>query len=271
MSRAPAPRRRRRPPPPPPIEENALARFGLDHRQQRILTIIAVAAGVIIAAVVLTYAFASLGGDVRAVQSDSGSGVGQDRPSAYQGWASTKVFAPIAKREADTRPLTAKEVFGGKTLKAGKITLKLAGSTLDQSCAAAVWGTPLVDLLNAGECAQAVRGIYTSADNRYVAQYTLFNLRDTEAADTLVRELETKHRAGWALALTSGRAALPADGHTEASGHAMGHYAGLVWIARKDGAEPEKGDDLVTLSLAVRGAEKAVYRRIVAASATPTQ
>ena len=45
----------------------------------------------------------------------------------------------------------------------------------------------------------------------------------------------------------------------------MGHYAGLVWIGRADGAEPGARDDFVSLGLTVRGAEKAVFRRVVAA------
>ncbi|RBQ20387.1 hypothetical protein DP939_11405 [Spongiactinospora rosea] len=284
MSRAPARRRRRtapprrtpppaprRTPPPPPLEENALARWGLDHRQQRILTIIAVTAGVIIAAVALTYAITGLGGGVSAGETESATSPVQARPDAYHGWASTPVFAPIAARTADARALTVKEVFGQKTLKAGKISLKLVATKLDGDCAAAAWGAPLTERLAAGECNQALRGLYASADNRYVAQYTLFNLRDTEAANTLVNDLETLHRGGWAAALPAERAAMPRDGHTEASGHAMGHYAGLVWIGRGDGAEPAASDDFVTLSLAVRGVEKSVYRRIVAASGTPTQ
>ena len=85
---------------------------------------------------------------------------------------------------------------------------------------------------------QAARGIYTSSDGRYVAQYTLLNLRDTASADALVQTLTTLHRGGWVQILETDKAVFPVGGHTEGSGHAMGHYAGLVWYGRADGADP---------------------------------
>jgi hypothetical protein len=264
-------RKRRRP---PPTEENALARFGINHGQERWIKIITVAVSVVIGAVALTVAVTSLGGGgVSVGESGSPSEVRQARPEAYQGWRSPKLFAPIATRETDAKALSTKEVFG-KTLKSGNITLKLASSRLDDGCASVVWGEFLTGKLAEAECDQALRGLYLSADKRYVAQYTLFNLRDTQAADGLVEALKTEHRGGWVQALPAAKAALPPEGYTEASGHAMGHYAGLVWMARADGAELTPADDFVTLSLAVRGAEKAVYRRVVAVtgpSAKPSQ
>ncbi|MBG0829585.1 hypothetical protein HS041_17600 [Planomonospora sp. ID67723] len=237
---------------------------GLTQGQQKLV----VAGGSVIAAVAALVVFmlvvSAIGNDFVPERAGTSATGTEPRPDTYKGWASSKVFAPIAQRTADPDPLTLKDVFAEKTLKEGRVTLKLAGTKLDADCAAAVWGQALADRLAQGGCTQVLRGLYTSADGRYVAQYTLFNLRDTASADALVTSLTTLHRGGWPLALDSGQAVFPAGGHTEASGHAMGHYAGLVWIGRADGADPDAKDDFVSLALTVRGPEKAVFRRVVA-------
>ncbi|GAA4226418.1 hypothetical protein GCM10023075_26830 [Streptosporangium album] len=244
-----------------------LEEWGLSRGQQRLLVIIASVAGVLVAAVVLTFVVGSLGNDFVPQRATAAAISTQPRPDAYKGWVSPKLFAPIAQSKADPAPLTLKDIFAERVLKEGKITLKLAaGTKLDADCSVAVWGQGLVDQLAQSGCTQAARGVYASADGRYVAQYTLLNLRDTASADALVQSLTALHRGGWTNPLESGRARFPADGYTEASGHAMGHYAGLVWIGRTDGAEPGPKDDFVSLSLAVRGAEKVVFRRVVAAT-----
>lgn len=246
-----------------------LEEWGLTLTQQRLVLVFGSLAGVLVAALALTLAISAIGNDFvpeRATASVIGT---EPRPDVYKGWPSSKVFAPIAESKADPKPLTVKDLFA-KTLKEGRITLRLAGAPrLETDCSAAIWGQGLADLLTQGGCTQVARGLYTSADGRYIAQYTMFNLRDTASADTLANTLTTLHRGGWVRPLETPRAAFPAGGHTEASGHAMGHYAGLVWIGRADGAEPGPRDDFVSLSLTLRATEKAIFRRIVAASPAP--
>jgi len=240
-----------------------LEEWGLTRAQQRLLLVLGSVAGVLVAAVALTLAISAIGNDFvpeRATASVIGT---EPRPDVYRGWSSSKVFAPIAESKADPAPLTVKDLFAARTLKEGRVTLKLAGTRLEADCTLATWGQDLADLLVRGGCTQVARGLYVSADGRHVAQYTLFNLRDTASADTLVNTLTTLHRGGWVRPLQVARAAFPAGGHTEASGHAMGHYAGLVWLGRADGAEPAPRDDFVSLTLTVRGVEKAIFRRIV--------
>lgn len=239
---------------------------GLSQLQQRLLVAVASVVGVLAAAVALTFAITTLGNDFVPERATAAAISTQPRPDLYRGWGSPKLFAPIARSDADPAPLTLKDVFADKTLKEGRITLKLADTRLDADCSAAVWGRELVDRLVQAGCTQVARGAYRSADGRYVAQYTLLNLRDTASADALVESLTSGHRGGWVRAPEPGRVVFPVGGHTEASGHAMGHYAGLVWIGRADGADPGAKDDFVSLSLAVRGAEKAVFRRVVAAA-----
>ena len=244
-----------------------LAELGLTESQQRTLLGIAGGAAVLAIAVVLTVMVARLAELSEPPRAAAGEGLRIDlaRPDDYQGWPSLEQFAPIADRKNDPEPISAEEIFAVKTLKNGKITLRLVERRTDKDCSVALWGDDLLARLPETGCTQAVRGLYRSADGRYVAQYTLFNMSGVAAANGFVELLTTMHRGGWVRPLESRAAVFPADGYTEASGHAMGHFAGFVWVGRADGAEPTARDDFVALSLAVRQAEKAVFTRVVAA------
>ncbi|MFC4532893.1 hypothetical protein [Sphaerisporangium dianthi] len=248
------------------FEVDALSERGLTQRQQRLL----LGAGTVVAVLVggfgLTAVVSTLG--VSDPPADEGSSaadaIGLLSPDDYQAWPSPKLFAPIGDRKADQAPLRAEEVFSVKTVRSGKLTLKLADRRLD-ACAPAMWGGSVLAKLGETGCTQAVRGLYLSADRRYVAQYTLFNMADAAAAGGFVQQMSTLYRGGgWVRPLESKAAAFPQDGYSEASGHVMGHYAGFVWVARTDGQEATPKDDFVSLALGARAAEKAVYRRVVA-------
>ncbi|SDG80308.1 hypothetical protein SAMN05421505_10876 [Sinosporangium album] len=245
-----------------------LADWGLTPGRQKLVAIVVVTLGVLAAAVALTGAVAALGSGFVPTRSSAEVVVGQPRPDRYQGWASPKLFAPIADRNADSAPLTVKEVFPAKVIKHGKQDLRLVSTRLDGDCASAMWGGTVLEQLAEAGCTQAVRGLYLSADRRYIAQYTLLNVKDQQSADAFADAMKVHHRAGWMLALPSTRAVFPTGGQTEGSGHAMGHYVGLLWLARTDGAESTPKDDFVGLSLAVRTVEKPVYRRVVAVTGT---
>ncbi|WP_113698664.1 hypothetical protein [Nonomuraea lactucae] len=258
--------RKRRRPPRSDWQFPLLTDWGLRPEQQRLLVVIASVLGVVAAACGLAVVVTSLGGGYVSERPASAAvGGGGGLPSAYQGWASPKLFDPILDRAKDGTPLTEKEVFAHKTLAGeNKLTLELAAKQLDTDCSAALWGSNLLEQVADAECTQAARGLYTSADGRYIGQYTLLNLRDGQAAGRLVEELKTGYRGGWTLPLTAGDATFPAGGYTEAAGYALGHYVGLVWFGKTDGTEPAPRDDFVSLALTLRGAEKAVYRRVVA-------
>ncbi|WP_336209183.1 hypothetical protein [Nonomuraea sp. LPB2021202275-12-8] len=243
-----------------------LTDWGLRPEQQRLLVIVASIAGVVVSALALVAVVGSLGSYTPERQA-SAAVIRPDAalPQSFQGWASPKLFEPVADRSKDAKPLTAKEIFGQKTLTGEKkLTMKLAGSRIDADCSATLWGAELIARVAAAQCTQAARGLYTSADGRYIGQYTLLNLRDGKAAAELVESLETLYRGGWTLPLESSKVTYPAGGYTEAGGYALGHYVGLVWVGRSDGAEPTAKDDYVSLALTLRGAEKAIYRRVVA-------
>lgn len=235
-----------------------------DHQKRLVLIVSAIGLAGLAAALVI--AVASLG--TYTPEARTGAAIAQANsalPQTFHGWASPKLFEPVSDRAKDAKPLTAKEVFAQKTLTGEKkLRLKLVASKLDDDCSLALWGEALIEQAADAECTQAARALYTSADGRYVGQYTLLNLRDGEAAAELVESLKTLYRGGWTLPLESEKAAFPAGGYTEAGGYALGHYVGLVWIGRTDGAEPAPRDDYVSLALTLRGAEKPVYQRVVA-------
>ncbi|GIH45885.1 hypothetical protein SAMN05421833_101458 [Microbispora rosea] len=254
-----------------PVERRtgaALAELGLDDRQQRVVVWSVTAGGVLAIALVLTLVVNAIGGGQSRPAQASGDVSGEGLPATFQSWPTLKELAPIADRKADTAPLTAKEVFGARALTSGKVTLRRLASRLDQSCAGAVWGVDLTDALAGAGCSQAVRGLYGTADGVYVAQYTLFNLADVAAAESLAKSLASLYRGAWVQPLESARAKFGA--YSEGNAYVLGHYLGVTWIGRADGAEPGEKDDFIMLGLAVREAEKAVFRRVVKVAGVPS-
>ncbi|WP_328709684.1 hypothetical protein [Microbispora hainanensis] len=261
-------RKRRSPAPAEGRTGAALSDLGLDDRQQRVVVWSVSAVGVLAIALVLTLVVNAIGGGQSQPAEASGDVSGEGLPATFQPWPTVKELAPIADRKADTAPLTAQEVFGARTLTSGKVTLRRLASRLDQSCAGAVWGVDLADALAEAGCSQAVRGLYGTADGVYVAQYTLFNLADVTAADTLAKSLASLYRGAWVQPLESARAKFGT--YSEGNAYVLGHYLGVTWIGRTDGAEPGEKDDFIMLGLAVREAEKAIFRRVVKVTGVPS-
>ncbi|MEU4510322.1 hypothetical protein AB0G05_12555 [Nonomuraea wenchangensis] len=243
-----------------------LTGMGLRPRQQKTIVIVASVIGAV-AALAGVAIFATSLGSYTPDREPSAALLGPDTtlPLVFRGWKSPKLFDPLAERTKDAKALTEKEVFGQSELSVDKrLRLKLVAKRLDSDCSAAVWGKGLTERVSDAGCTQAARGLYLSSDGRYVGQYTLLNLKDGQAATELVDALETLYRGGWTRPLPSSKGSFPAGGYSEAGGYALGHYVGLVWLGRVDGAEPGVKDDYVSLTLGLRGAEKAVYRRVVA-------
>ncbi|MEV4469337.1 hypothetical protein [Nonomuraea sp. NPDC049504] len=242
-----------------------LTDMGMRPERQRLLVIISTVVAVIVAGVGFVTVIRSLGTYTPERQATAAV-LAPDTvlPKVFHGWNSPKLFDPVAERTKDGKALTEKEVFSQKELTVSKkLKLKLAAKKLDRDCSQALQGAELVELAAEAGCTQTARGLYLSSDGRYVGQYTLLNLKDAQSAGDLVEQLKVLYRGGWVQPLTSGKAAFPPGGYSEAGGYALGHYVGLVWLGRVDGAEPTAKDDYVSLTLALRGAEKAVYRRVV--------
>ncbi|MFC7587404.1 hypothetical protein ACFQYP_29635 [Nonomuraea antimicrobica] len=257
--------RKRRRTPPSDWQLPLLTDLGLRPGQQRMLVIIASVAGVLAAAVGFVAVANSIGTYTpERPASAAVVDLGAPLPQVFHGWASPKLFDPVAERSKDAKALTEKEVFSETELTVSKkLKLKLVSKQLDADCAQALWGADLLELTSDAGCTQAARGLYASSDGRYIGQYTLLNLKDGQSAGELVESLKTLYRGGWVHPLSTDKAAFPAGGYSEAGSYALGHYVGLVWLGRADGAEPTVKDDFVSLTLALRGAEKAVYRRVV--------
>lgn len=238
--------------------------MGLQPKQQRLIVIIATIIGVLAGGTGLVVAINSIG-DYSPEQRTSAAVIAPETalPRIFRGWGSPKLFDPVTDRAKDQRALTEKEVFGQSELVVSKkLKLKLVAKKLDTDCSAVLWGKNLLELVSDAECTQAARGLYTTSDGRYVGQYTLLNLKDGKSAADLVEQLKTLYRGGWTRPLESAKATFPAGGYSEAGGYALGHYVGLVWLGKVDGTDPGAKDDFVSLTLAMRGAEKAVYRRV---------
>jgi hypothetical protein len=178
-------------------------------------------------------------------------------PSAYSQASSTDVFAPINKRSADRRPLTASEVFHKKMISvtAAGASLKLSASKLDTHCGAAVWGTRLAAGLRTWRCTQVARGMYV--DKRFAAMVTIFNLANVQGADQLVDTVDPRSANGFPRPLGSGFG----QSFSTARGLAMGHFALITWVQRADGTGDEK--DTRLLSLLIRlGVPPAILNRV---------
>jgi hypothetical protein len=165
--------------------------------------------------------------------------------SAYSQAASTSVFAPIATRAKDPKPLTAAEAFTPKKITDGdaKATLRLTASSLVSHCATAIWGEDLAGRLRLGGCTQVARTAYE--DKNFDALVTVFNLVDDRAADQVVADADPKAANGFPLAPP--KANRFDQGFSIARGVAMGHYAVITWVRHADGSGDESDPALLSL------------------------
>lgn len=177
-------------------------------------------------------------------------------PMTYSRASSTSVFAPIATRAKDHRPLTAHEVFDTKSVRDddAKDTLKLTDSRVGQ-CAAGVWGPRLAAELQRSSCTQVARGRYLG--NRFEVMVTIFNLADANAAGRVVATADPKAGNGFAQPLGTRPFG---QSYSTARGVAMGHYAVIAWAQHTDGTGDDKDTALLSL-LVTFGHPEAILAR----------
>lgn len=164
---------------------------------------------------------------------------------AYSQAASTSVFAEIADRAKDDKPLSAAAAFDTKKITDddAKASLKLTASSLVRHCTAAVWGERFAARLQQGGCTQVARAAYE--DKRFESLVTIFNLANDRAADQVVADADPKAANGFPLVPDK---ATPFDqGFSIARGVAMGHYAVITWVRRIDGGGDERDAALLSL------------------------
>jgi hypothetical protein len=178
--------------------------------------------------------------------------------SAYSQAASTAAFNAIADRAKDGKPLTAGEVFATKKITDtdAKASLKLTASSLGSRCTAAIWGTRLAGRLQQGRCTQVARATYS--DDHFAAMVTVFNVRDSHAADQVVADADPLTGGGFPL--VPPRSVPLGQNFSIARGVAMGHYAVITWVQRADGTGDQRDAALLSL-LVTTGRPNAVLVR----------
>jgi len=184
------------------------------------------------------------------------------RPELFHAQDQQDIFDPIAERAADAEPLTEEEIFGSvEELSLGGMELTLRDSEVTDTCTALVWGEELAQTLSTGACTSAARGVYQDGDGEYVAQFTLFDLADAEAASAALHSLDSPRSPGFVLPMLEDVEGLH-TGYSQATAQAMGHYVAVFWVARADGAEPSGDDSMATLNVAAMDAALVVYEQV---------
>ena len=136
---------------------------------------------------------------------------------------------------------------------------------MTDSCTSMVWGDDLGQSLVDANCVNGATGVYTDSDGEYVAQVSLFDLANSEAATDVAAVLDPtnpEHSAGFVLSQTGDGQGLQ-EGYSQANTQVMGHYLAVFWVARTDGSDPGDDSDMATLSVASMNAVRYVYDEVV--------
>ncbi|WP_046471665.1 hypothetical protein [Allosalinactinospora lopnorensis] len=191
-------------------------------------------------------------------------------PKVFQGkQEESEVFEPIATRPGGAEPLTEEKVFGNaEELELDDLELTLRDSQVTDTCTSLVWGEELAETLADGSCTSAASGVYQDPDDDYVAQFTLFDLEDQEAANRVAQAVDpTDHTTepGFLLPQDTEIQGLR-EGYSQATTQVMGHYLAVYWVARADGGEPGDDTTMATLNVVAMSASVAVYEEVRDAS-----
>lgn len=197
------------------------------------------------------------GGDAPAV------GVDKGKPASYNSMKSWSLWNKLNTASQDSKPMTVDEVFSdpeAKTYKdsSDKTVFNLQGTgRLDTDCGSTVTGELKTVLIGYG-CTQVIRAAYVSADQRWVGQLAIFNLKDVNAANSFLDDLDPKAGKGWYLPVTG---AAPVDkfgsSATGAESGAYGHFVVVGWAGRVDGTQDgSSGIDTISPSSSVQQAGK---------------
>ncbi len=182
------------------------------------------------------------------------------------------VFGPINERPEGVEPMSEDTVFASvDEIGLDDMKLELRQGTVTDSCTSLVWGDELGQSLIDANCIRAASGVYTDADEKHVAQFTLFDLADAEEAAKVERAMDpTNADSGAGFLLTQTGEEIPGlrDGYSQANAQVMGHYLAVFWVAETDGSPPGDNADMATLSVASMNAARYVYEEVVAVGGT---
>ena len=176
------------------------------------------------------------------------------------------VFGAIDERPEGHEPMTEEAVFDPvQEIELDGLSLELQDRSVTDSCTSMVWGDDLGQSLVDANCVNGATGVYTDSDGEYVAQVSLFDLANSEAATDVAAVLDPtnpEHSAGFVLSQTGDGQGLQ-EGYSQANTQVMGHYLAVFWVARTDGSDPGDDSDMATLSVASMNAVRYVYDEVV--------
>ncbi|MFB9833851.1 hypothetical protein [Actinoallomurus acaciae] len=190
------------------------------------------------------------------------SGVG--KPTTYNSMKSWSLWDSLNTASKDSKPLTLDEVFADPEAKSYKdssdnTVFNVQGTgRLDTNCVGAVTGAALQTALQGYGCTQVVRAAYVSADQKWVGQMAIFNLKDVTSANAFIDDLDPKANKGFFQPISG---ASPVDkfgtSTTGAESGAYGHFVVVGWAGRADGTHGDSyGIDTISPSSTVLQAGK---------------
>jgi hypothetical protein len=184
-------------------------------------------------------------------------GADEVAPGTYRAERSTELYAPIASRELDPRPLSEAEVLGPATatVEAAGTAMVRRSASLAADCAAVVHGAAAEALAG---CTQVLRAVYASRDGSVSGQFLLFNMADAEAADALVAALDPASGKGFARLAPEQPDSFDAA-RSWAQARALGHFVTLSWV----GPVGDERPNLTGPQLALDGLGRALQQRVV--------
>lgn len=178
------------------------------------------------------------------------------------------VFGSISERPEGVEPMTEETVFEPVSeIGLDGMDLELRQSEVTDSCTSLVWGEELGQSLIDANCVRGASGVYTDGDEQHVAQVTLFDLADADAAAEVEEQLDPTNAesgAGFLLSQTGEEVPGLQEGYSQATAQVMGHYLAVFWVADTDGSPPGDNTDMATLSVASMDAARYVYEEVVA-------
>ncbi|GGL10259.1 hypothetical protein Sme01_32350 [Sphaerisporangium melleum] len=182
-------------------------------------------------------------------------------PGKVRAERTSALYAPIATRRDDPRPLTAEEVFGrAGTMSAAGVTMHRRQVSASADCAQALWGEPLTAA--AAGCVQVVRAGFADAAGGVSGQYTVFDMPEESAADRLVAALRARPAEGF-LTLAPGQPPSFDAGHSRAEVRALGHFVVVNWVGPVSDAGPA---DVTLAQVALEGLGGFVQARVLDAA-----
>ncbi|WP_248964900.1 hypothetical protein [Sphaerisporangium perillae] len=181
-------------------------------------------------------------------------------PARIRAERTSALYAPIASRRDDPRPLSEREVFGSAAPASSGVTMERRQVSMSADCSEALWGSG--PTAAAAGCAQVVRASFASADGGVSGQYAVFDMPDGASADRLVDALGSGHGGGF-LRLAPGQPGSFDAGHSRAEVRALGHFVVVNWV----GPVGDEGSvDLTFPQVALEGLGRFVQQRVLSAT-----